>query len=69
MLFFETCWWCTEDYDLEISDGKIVRIPSRKHMKSILNDNGYDVIDYWEHPKYKREDMIAIKREVISNEN
>jgi len=69
VLFFETCWWCTEDHDLEMSDGKTVKIPSRRHMKSVLNDNGYDVIDYWEHPKYKREDMVAIKRDIFLNEN
>ena len=69
VLFFETCWWCTEDHNLEMSDGKTIKIPSRRHIKSVLNDNGYDVIDYWEHHKYKREDMIAIKRDIIANEN
>ena len=69
VLFFETCWWCTEDHDLEMSDGKTVKIPSRRHIKNVLNDNGYDVIDYWEHPKYKREDMVAIKRDIFLNEN
>lgn len=69
VLFFETCWWCTEDHNLEMSDGKTIKIPSRRHIKSVLNDNGYDVIDYWEHAKHKREDMIAIKRDIISNEN
>jgi len=65
VLFFETCWWCTEDHNLEISDGKTVTIPSRRHIKSVLNNNGYDVIDYWEHSKYKREDMIAVKRDIF----
>ena len=69
VLFFETCWWCTEDHDLEMSNGKTVKIPSRRHIKSVLNDNGYDVIDYWEHSKYKREDMVAIKRDIFLNEN
>jgi len=69
VLFFETCWWCTEDHDLEMSNGKTIKIPSRRRIKSVLTDNGYDVIDYWEHPKYKREDMIAIKRNIIVNEN
>jgi len=69
VLFFETCWWCTEDHDLEISNGKTVKIPSRRHIKSVLNNNGYDVIDYWEHPKYKREDMVAIKRDIIPYED
>jgi FkbM family methyltransferase len=69
VLFFETCWWCTNDYELEISDGNKIIIPSRKYMKEFLNKNGYFVIDYWEHNQYKREDMIAIKKEIIKNEN
>ena len=69
VLFFETCWWCTNDYDLELSDGSTVTIPSRKFVKEFLNENGYEVIDYWEHNKFKREDMIAIKKEIILNEN
>ncbi len=69
VLFFETCWWCKEDHNLEISDGKTVKIPSRMHIKNVLNDNGYDVIDYWEHSKHQREDMIAIKRDIIRHEN
>ena len=69
VLFFETCWWCTEDHNLEISDGKTVKIPSRRYIKTVLNDKGYDVVDYWEHSKHQREDMIAIKRDVILYEN
>ena len=38
-------------------------------MKEFLNKNGYVVIDYWEHNEFKREDMIAIKKEIIENEN
>jgi FkbM family methyltransferase len=68
VLFFETCWWCTNDYELETSDGTKIIIPSRKYMKEFLNKNGYVVIDYWEHNNYKREDMLAIKKEIIENE-
>jgi hypothetical protein len=69
VLFFETCWWCTNDYELEISNGNKIVIPSRKYMKEFLNKNGYVVIDYWEHNEFRREDMIAIKKEIIENEN
>jgi FkbM family methyltransferase len=69
VLFFETCWWCTNDYELEISDGSKIIIPSRKYMKEFLDKNGYVVIDYWEHNEFRREDMIAIKKEIIENEN
>lgn len=69
VLFFETCWWCTDDYDLELSDGSIVKIPSRKFVKDELNKKGYEVIDYWEHSQFRREDMIAIKKEILSNES
>ena len=65
VLFFETCWWCNEDYELYSADGDKVIIPSRKNIKNILNTYGYYTIDYWEHIKYKREDMIAIKKELL----
>ena len=66
VLFFETCWWCNEEVNLEMSNGKLIKIPSRSHMKKILMEKDYHVIDYWENNLHKREDMIAIKNNIIN---
>jgi hypothetical protein len=67
VLFFETCWWCNEEVSLEISNGDIIKIPSREYMKKKLTEKGYVVIDYWENVLHKREDIIAIKLNIIKN--
>lgn len=65
VLFFETCWWCTNDYELELSDGNKVIVPSRDKIKEKLESLGYVVINYWDNEMNRREDMLAIKKELI----
>lgn len=68
VLFFETCWWCTNDYQLEISDQASVTIPSRSEIKNLLNQNDYIFVDFLEDNKTeKREDILAVKNKYISD--
>jgi FkbM family methyltransferase len=65
VIFFETCWWCNNDYELELSDGSFVTIPARQKIKEKLSECGYEVIDYWENINNRREDMLAIKKNIL----
>jgi hypothetical protein len=66
VLFFETCWFCNDDFDLELSDGNKVIVPSRNKVKEKLVSLGYEVIDYWENELNRREDILAIKNKFIN---
>jgi hypothetical protein len=64
VLFFNTCYWCNNDYELELTDTVKITIPSRKKMKEFLNNLNYEVIDLWENSENKREDILAFKKEL-----
>jgi hypothetical protein len=66
VLFFETCWWCTNDFELELSDGNKVTVPSREKIKERLESLGYVVINYWESEVNRREDILAIQNKYIN---
>ncbi len=65
VLFFETCWFCNDDFELELSDGNKVILPSRENIIKRLESLDYKVINYWENITNKREDILAIKNKYI----
>jgi hypothetical protein len=68
VMFFETCWWCNNPHQLEISGGTSITIPSRSQMKDLLTQNGYVFVDFLEDNNIeKREDILAIKQKYISD--
>lgn len=67
VIFFETCWWCGSDTELEISDDMKIIVPSRSKMKQLLASYGYKVIDFLEdNSAEKREDILAIQYKYVN---
>ena len=72
VLFFETCSWrCQEgvDANLTTTNGEDISIPSNDSQKKKLEDMGYYVIDFCKIHESYSEDMVAIKKELLYENN
>lgn len=72
VLFFETCSWrCQDGKDgqLVTTTGENLTIPSNDKQKKMLEDLGYFVIDYCKVNESYSEDMVAVKKELLYENN
>ncbi len=65
VIFFESGHWSAVDTIMHLVNGSNVVIPCKHTMQQSLHDKDYYVFDYASSMHNKREDMIAIKNDVM----